>query len=182
MLPAPLNAVSLVKKVGDKVDQGIPVDVIYLDFAKAFDMVPHMRLLYKLEKYGINADIGRWIKTWLSGRRQRVVIGGEHSGWEEVWSGVPQGSVLGPILFIIYINDIEESVLNKIWKFADDTKLVGRVDSEENESLLQEDLNELFRWSQEWLMLFNVEKCNVMHMDLITRGRSFICVVRNLVQ
>ena len=158
------NLLEFLDEVGDNVDRGIPVDVIYLDFAKAFDKVPHMRLLYKLERYGINANIVRWIKTWLSGRRQRVVIGDKYSGWEEVWSGVPQGSVLGPILFIIYINDLEENVLNKIWKFADDTKLMGRVDSEESVRLLQEDLNELFRWSEEWLMQFNIEKCNVMHM------------------
>ena len=88
------NLLEFLHENKDKVDQGIPVHVIYLDFAKAFNKVPHMRLLYKLEKYGINADIVRWIKTWLSGRRQRVVIGGEHSEWEEVWSGVPQGSVL----------------------------------------------------------------------------------------
>ena len=80
------NLLEFLDEVGDNVDRGIPVDVIYLDFAKAFDKVPHMRL----ERYGINANIVRWIKTWLSGRRQRVVIGDKYFGWEEVWSGVPR--------------------------------------------------------------------------------------------
>ena len=102
-------------------DDGSPVDVIYLDFQKAFDKVPHQRLILKLKSHGMGNSIINWIEQWLTDRRQRVVIDGEFSSWKSVLSGVPQGSVLGPILFLVYINDLEEGVTGKILKFADDT-------------------------------------------------------------
>ena len=105
------------------VDEGSPVDVIYLDFQKAFDKVPHQRLILKLKSHGMGNSIINWIEQWLTDRRQRVVVDGEVSNWKSVLSGVPQGSVLGPILFLVYINDLEEGVIGKILKFADDTKL-----------------------------------------------------------
>ena len=118
------NLLEFTKFVGDKIDEGKPVDVIYLDFQKAFDKVPHIRLINKLKALGIGGNVLNWIREWLKDRVQRVVINGEKSDWAHVSSGVPQGSVLGPILFIIYINDIDESILSLILKFADDTKLV----------------------------------------------------------
>ena len=104
------------------VDEGSPVDIVYLDFQKAFDKVPHQRLLLKLKAHGIGNGIINWIEQWLIDRRQRVVVDGEASNWKSVLSGVPQGSVLGPILFLIYINDLDAEITSKVLKFADDTQ------------------------------------------------------------
>jgi retron-type reverse transcriptase len=103
------NLLEFVEHVAEELDKGEPVDVIYLDFQKAFDKVPHKRLLEKLRAIGIRGILLNWIKQWLSGRKQRVVIKGKTSNWKEVRSGVPQGSILVPLLFIIIIrpNDID---------------------------------------------------------------------------
>ena len=106
---------------------GSPVEVIYLDFQKAFDKVPHQRLIRNLKSHGMGNSIINWIEQWLTDRRQMVVVDGEVFSWKSVLSGVPQGSVLGPILFLVYINDLEEGVTDKILKFADDTKLFTRT-------------------------------------------------------
>ena len=110
------------------------------------------------QAHGITGDLVTWIKDWLSGRKQRVVINGKPSEWTSVSSGVPQGSVLGPILFIIYINDIEENINCKIPKFADNTKIANKADSATQRLLLQNDLDTLVEWSKTWLMNFNFEK------------------------
>ena len=109
------------------VDEGSPVDVIYLDFQKAYDNVPHQRLILKLKSHGMGNSIINWIEQWLTERRQRVVVDGEVSSWKSVVSGVPHGSALGPILFLIYINDLEEGVTGSILKFADDAKLFRKL-------------------------------------------------------
>ena len=103
---------------------------------------------------------------WLSERKQRVVLGGEFSEWRDILSGVPQGSVSGPLLFIIYINDIDDHINSRLPKFADDTKIYFKVNSPENIERLREDLCKLVSWSKEWQMLFNVEKCKVTHVHL----------------
>ena len=147
------------------------MDAVYLDFQKAFDKVSHSKLLTKMPKYGIGDGVVRWVGNWLSGRRQRVVIEGVASGWEFVLSGVPQGSVLGSVLFIVFIDDIDEGIRSNVLKFADDTKLVARVGSEEDRDRLRQDLIELFKWSKDWQMLYNLDKCAVMHFGFANEVR-----------
>jgi len=137
------NLLVFMEEVTNYIDSGYPVDVIYLDFQKAFDKVPHRRLITKIEAHGIGGEVLRWIQSWLQGRRQRVVLGKQMSDWQDVLSGVPQGSVLGPLMFILYINDIDESVNSKILKFADDTKIFHKVNLENNIDSLRKDLNNL---------------------------------------
>jgi hypothetical protein len=108
---------------------------------------------------GIKGQVLGWIRDWLTNRKQRVCIEGCSSLWNQVTSGVPQGSVLGPLLFIVYVDDMEDGLLNKLLKFADDTKLFGKVRDEGEYRSLQEDLMKLSRWSEKWMMPFNVEKC-----------------------
>lgn len=156
------NLLEFLNIVSGHVDDGSPVDVIYLDFQKAFDKVPHVRLMKKLEAHGITGHLSRWIGAWLEGRKQRVVLNGECSNWEGVTSGVPQGSVLGPILFIIYLNDFDDNINNRIFKFADDAKIVGKVATGEEIQSMRDDLVVLDKWAEDWQMSFNVAKCKVV--------------------
>ena len=146
------NLLDFMEHISKWADDGSPVDVIYLDFQKAFDKVPHQRLLIKLKSHGMGESVVNWVRDWLSGRKQRVVVEGEESSWRPVISGVPQGSVLGPILFLIYINDLENEIGSNILKFADDTKMFRRVESQEDRHQLQSDLNKLLKWAEKWQM------------------------------
>ena len=124
------NLLCFLEEITKWVDDGSPVDVVYLDFQKAFDKVPHQRLLLKLKAHGIGNDVINWIEEWLTHRRQGVTVDGEISNWKSVLSGVPQGSVLGPILFFntyIYIDDLEDDISSKVLKLADDTKVFRKV-------------------------------------------------------
>ena len=138
------------------------IDVAILDFAKAFDKVPHMRLLHKLELYGIRDKYKAWIKNFLTNRTQRVVIEGNISTPKPVTSGVPQGTVLGPILFLIYVNDITENIKCNIRLFADDCLLYKELTRDSDCKILQDDLSTLCQWSEKWQMCFNVDKCHIM--------------------
>jgi Reverse transcriptase (RNA-dependent DNA polymerase) len=158
------NLLEFFETVTKELDQGNSVDLIYLDFAKAFDKVPYMRLFKKLESHGINGKVSEWVKNWLCGRRQKVSISKESSGWLDVTSGVPQGSVLGPVLFIIYINDLETDLISKIGKFADDTKMSKCVNNLLDAEILSNDLRKLDEWAKNWQMQFNKDKCVVMHI------------------
>ena len=158
------NLINFLDEVTKYIDKGLPVDIIYLDFSKAFDKVPHQRLLKKVASYGIKGEILQWIENWLHDGKQRVVVKGSSSNWSDVISGVPQGSVLGPTLFIIFINDIDEGVVSSLSKFADDTKLLRQVPEVEYAFTLQDDLKNLYKWSCDWQMLFNAGKCKCLHM------------------
>src|ERR1043165_6201991 len=117
-----------------------------------------------MKALGINKTIINWVEEWLKGREQRVVLSGEYSEWNEVTSGVPQGSVLGPVLFIMYVNDLDQNVGNKFWMFADDAKMLAKVNSLEEKHRAKEDLNLLEQWGEKWQMEFNTSKCQVMHL------------------
>ena len=150
-------------------DHSRAIDILYLDFQKAFDKVPHKRLMRKVRSLGIQGKVADWIEDWLSDRKQRVVINGSSSSWKSVTSGVPQGSVLGPILFIIYINDIDLGLTSKLSKFADDTKMGINANNDEAIANLKSDLKKVEEWSEKWQMPFNVDKCKVMHIGFRNR-------------
>ena len=122
------------------IDKGLDIDVLYLDFAKAFDKVPHKRLLKKVQAHGDCGKVYSWIENWLMNRKQRVKINSSYSGWNKVTSGVPQGSILGPTLFLMYINDIEENLKSIVRKFADDTKVMKVIDNHHCHADLQNDV------------------------------------------
>ena len=132
------NLLEFLDKITGCVDTGDSVDVIFLDFAKAFDKVSHKRLLLKLKAHGIDGKLNNWIAKWLRNRTQRVCIRGVMSDWLAVLNGVPQGSVLGPILFQIYINYLDYGIRNCTLKFADDTKLFSRITDNMDVVKLQE--------------------------------------------
>src|SRR5664279_802390 len=134
----------------------------YLTFSKAFDSVPHQRLLRKIESYGIQGNTLKWISSFLSSRRQRVVINGSQSPWTSVISGVPQGTVLGPLLFLLYINDITDGIQSDIRLFADDCILYRVIKTISDTTKLQEDIDRLHLWSRIWQMNFNAKKCHVL--------------------
>nr|VZI23560.1 unnamed protein product [Spirometra erinaceieuropaei] len=145
-------------------EEGFEVDVVYIDFRKAFDTVSHQRLRHKLSAIGIRGDHLNWIRAFLVGRKQRVCIGDDMSEWVNVTSGVPQGSVLGPLLFILYVNDsLQEFDCGKIM-FADDVKLWQVIKGPNDQRSLQDNLHRPQAWSKKWLLDFNVEKCAVLHL------------------
>ena len=158
------NLLEYLNYVTEMIDQGKPVDIVYLDFAKAFDKVSHYRLLYKLWSLGIRGNLLDWIRNWLIGRRQRVLLNGVKSDWSDVESGVPQGSVLGPLLFTLFINDLDLGLDCRVWKFADDTKVVRVVQNTQDCFRQQRNMDRVEGWGQKWKMEFNVNKCKVMHV------------------
>uniref|UniRef100_A0A803T570 Reverse transcriptase domain-containing protein n=1 Tax=Anolis carolinensis TaxID=28377 RepID=A0A803T570_ANOCA len=158
------NLISFFGRVTSWVNTGNAVDVAYLDFSKAFNKVPHDLLANKLVKCGLDKTTVRWICNWLSERTQRVILtNASSSSWKEVTSGVPQGSVLGPVLFNIFMNDLDEGLEGTIIKFADDTKLGGRANTPEDTSRIQNDLDRLERWAETNKMKFNRDKCKILH-------------------
>ena len=149
------------------VDDESPVDVVYLDFQKAFDKVPLQRLLLKLKAHGIGNDVINWIEKWLTHRRQSVIVDGEISNWKSVLSGVPQGSILGPILFLIYIyiyiNDLEDDISSNVLTFADDTKVFRKGTSDTDKQSLQDDLDKY-----SYVFIINCTSCwNILSTYII---------------
>ena len=149
------------------------VDVVYMDFAKAFDKVCHERLIVKIEAAGISGKIKEWLEDWLRNRTQRVVVEGQPSEWKEVISSVVQGSVLGGTLFTIYIDDIDEGIRAFLGKFADDTKIAREIQDDGNREELQSDIAKLGEWADKWAMEFNIEKCKVMHIGAKNPGYEY---------
>jgi hypothetical protein len=137
------------------------VDILYLDFRKAFDSVPHERLLLKMKAYGITGNILHWTRSFLTNRIQKVKVGSAWSSEGKVLSGIPQGSILGPVLFTIFINDLPDCVQSSCKIFADDTKIYGKTD---NSQCLQDDIDRMQRWTEVWNLYFNAEKCKVLHL------------------
>ena len=146
-------------------DNDVAVDAAYMDFRKAFDSVPHQRLINKLKGYNVKGPILNWIRSFLSDRLQFVKINNSSSSNLKVTSGVPQGSVLGPTLFIFFINDLPNISTNTPVKiFADDTKVYKGIESEDDVKELQMAIDEMYQWTQKWLLNFNKEKCKILHL------------------
>ena len=139
------------------------INMIIMDFSKSFDTVPHNRLLNKLKRYA-------WISKFLTCHEQRVVVSGEHSPWTHVKSGVPQGTVLGPLLFLIYINDLPNNIHSTVRLIADDCVLYREINTQLDSQKLQKDLDELTKWEHDWQMHFNPDKCFVMKLTLTTNN------------
>ena len=148
--------------LAEELDKGGQTDTVLLDFSKAFDRVPHQRLIMKLFHYGIKGKTLAWIQNFLAFRTQQVVVEGETSSIGQVTSGVPQGSVLGPTLFLIYIDDLSNNIQSKVRLFADDTIVYRTIRNQQDAEILQEDLKRLEEWEHQWQMDFNVTKCHVL--------------------
>ena len=157
------------------------MDIILLDFANAFDKVPHTRLLHKLDHYGVRGSVKRWIESFLCHREQRVILDGVRSESAKVLAGVPQGTVLGPLLFLCFINDLPESIKSFQAKlFADDSLLFRVIKNDRDRALLQKDLSALEHWENTWQMSFKVSKgakirnqyIQVPHLTQNTNGKE----------
>ena len=149
--------------ISQYLDEGTPCDSVYLDCQKAFDTVPIKRLILKLDSVGIRGKVLKWISEFLTNREQRVLLRGQASEWAHVISGVPQGSVLGPVLFLVYINDIVSNIDSTIKLFADDAKMYRTIKTQEDSYTLLQDLKTLEEWSKKWLLQFNSSKCKILH-------------------
>jgi hypothetical protein len=160
-----LQLITVLDRWTEILDEGGCVDVVYCDFMKAFDKVPHDRLCQVLESYGVDDPMLSWIKDFLRNRKQRVMINGQASTWHEVLSGIPQGSVLGPILFVVYINSLPDTATqSEIYLFADDTKIFKDIRKDEDCDILQRDIDNMYAWTNNSLLKFHPDKCTSMRI------------------
>ena len=166
-------------KLTELIDDGNSIDVVYLDFKKAFDSIPHERLLLKMKGYGISGNILKWVRSFLTGRKQRVRVGKEYSNMTDVTSGIPQGSILGPVLFTIFINDLPDAIKVNCKVFADDTKI---YDSTKHKRQIQDDLFMMQKWTETWNLYFNVAKCKVMHIGKKNPETKYYMKIENDLQ
>ena len=141
---------------------GFLIDIVYTDYRKAFDKISHAKLELRVRQYGFGEKLIKWIKASLSERSQRVVLDEAFSIWISVFSGVPQGSVLGPLLFIIYVNEMLELVQNDCEAYADDTKIISVIKNLMSHIKLQDDIDQICKWSNQWSTVLNTEKCKVL--------------------
>ena len=177
------NVMLCLEKWTEIVDEGDSVDVAYFDYAKAFDKVSHSLLKRKLKAYGIGGKLMAWLDAWLKDRRQRVVVGNAKSPWLEVVSGTTQGTVLGFLLFLIYINDLpakcSEPDESLVMLLADDTKTFQRISSERdeqasNQAELQKRIDGIVQWATDWRMEINAKKTKVMHLGKNNPGLPYM--------
>ena len=145
-------------------------DTVYLDLAKAFDKVSHQRLLKKVSSNGIKGNLLKWIESFLTDSQQYVTVKGHSSEWKDVLPGVPQGSVLGPLLFLLYVNDFPDVIKSVLKLFADDAKIYQTTDKC---NILQGDLSEGGSWADKWELKFHVDKCGVMHYGRTNDNHSY---------
>ena len=158
--------VSVIHEWSKILDTHGQVDIIFLDLAKAFDSVPHERPLLKASYYGIRGKLHTWLRCFLTERKQRVVVNGTSSDWSAVSSGVPQGTVLGPVLFLLYINDLPNSISSTVKLFADDSVVYRQIQRVGDHSILQQDLFNLEQWASLWQMNFAPSKCYTLSVTL----------------
>jgi hypothetical protein len=157
----------LIEDLAKTCSHGKQTDLILIDFSKAFDKANHAKLLHKLDTYGVQGQTLQWIQALLSDRTQTVVLEGEASDTIPVTSGVPRGSVLGPILFfLVYINDLPENISSQVRLFADDTAIYLTIDDKRtDQNTLHNDLNTLHEWETAWDLEFNPSKCQVIQIS-----------------
>ena len=176
--------VMIVEDLAKNANVGKQTDIILLDFSKAFDKVKHSELLWKLHQYGIRGQVLGWIRAFLGSRSQRVVLDGEESESIPVTSGVPQGSILGPILFLIYINDLQDGIFSQVRLFADDTALYPlylTIEGKDDGAALQQDLDRLSVWESMWDMEFNLSKYQVVQVTGSKRPMNTIYMLHGQV-
>ncbi len=159
------------------------IDAVYTDLSKAFDSISHTKLLVKLYAYGVNSNVCCWIQNFLSNRHQRVIVNDSLSGWLECSSGVPQGSVLGPILFLIYINDLPDCVQHSdIFLYADDAKIMKCINSKLDCILFQQDIDSVVDWCASWQLKLNISKCLFIRFGLVDRPLFDYCMAGMLLK
>ena len=141
-----LQLLRVLDEWSEAIDAGKEIDIIYMDYRKAFDTVPHKRLMEKVKAYGFTDTIVDWLEDFLTERKQKVLIKGHCSEEKQIKSGIPQGSVLGPFLFLIFINDLPEIVTSFVYLFADDNKVWKDITSNLDKKILQHDLDKIFEW------------------------------------